>query len=190
MNTYQWIKGEKAGNIVTSDGTTVLENNQEFLIFQDGSRCNTALMGDYIMEITVNSNGEHDLILLNEIAPTPIQRVEKPKASPNISATYVESPKENKKLSSPVFDLLSTAKKEKRKLNLYIEIEFPSVELLKVISSSYENGTQLINDYIISELTHSQDSSIKSQIASELMKDIINKPTKITKTPKVKNESI
>jgi len=174
MNTYQWIKGEKAGTVVKSDGSTILENNQEFLIFQDGSRCNTTLLGDYIMEI--GSDNESDLILLNDVAPAPITKVV-PK--PKIKEEPVKV--EKKSTNSPIFDLLANAKKEKRKMNLYIEMEFPPADLLKIVAASYENGSDLINDYVINELTNTQDKSIKTQIANELMKDFLAKPSKITR---------
>ena len=62
IKTYQWIKGENIGDVVKSNGDTLLEGNIEFLIFTNGTRCNTALITEYLQEIP--SDHIDDLILL------------------------------------------------------------------------------------------------------------------------------
>ena len=78
--TYQWIKGEKAGDVVKSTGDTILEGNIEFLIFTNGSRCNTSLLGDMLIEVA-SDNPDDLMMMTNEMEPQPVV-VAPPKPKP------------------------------------------------------------------------------------------------------------
>lgn len=53
VQKYQWIKGEKLGKIVELE-STVIENDITFLKFNDGSRCNEAVIGEYMLDLSVD----------------------------------------------------------------------------------------------------------------------------------------
>lgn len=179
LKTYQWLKGDRAGEVVKSDGGTLLEGNLEFLIFTDGSRCNTTLLGDYIMEIA--SDGEEDLILMNDPAPQPMQRVEAPKPTPQ-PVKVENAPKS----LSPLETLLSTSKKVKEKVTITFEIEVPPADLLKVVASSFDNGEKQVFDYLTNGWTSEQTAEIKKQVGEYLMTSIFGKP----QTTKKRNEKV
>jgi hypothetical protein len=175
--TYQWIKGEKAGNVVKSDGTTIMEGNIEFIVFGDGSRCNTTLLGDYIMEIA--SDHQDDLILLNEVAPVPVQRVIKndtPQPKP-------EPVKVKQSQQSPVDSLLLGAKKKKQKVLISVDVDVPTPDLLKVVADSFEDGEKHISNYLKSSL---DSDKIKDQIVEHIMSTVFVKEPKT----KRKNERV
>lgn len=173
VKTYQWIKGDKAGEVVKSDGTLLQEDETNFVVFLDGSRCNEDLFGDYIMEIA--SDHSDDLILMNEMSPTPLTRVE-----PVIEKPKAKVVKEITK--SPLEALLSTSKKFTRSVGVCIQIEVPPNDLIKVLSSSFDDGKDQVITYLKNSITDEMVEKIKTQIAIELTSNIFEDDIITTET--------
>lgn len=134
---FQWIRGERAGQTVKSSGSTYIDDdNMEFLVFEDGTQCNTLLIGEWI--IPLDTPGEGFIF-------------EDPKPEPPMH-TYAEAsaPPAAVKPVNPIHDLLEMSKKHDTSISVKIELKMPSEELMKVIQDSYENGAGLIGDYLIS----------------------------------------
>jgi hypothetical protein len=177
LKTYQWIKGDEAGKVVKSDGSTILEGNIEFMIFTDGSRCNANLMNDYIMEIV----DENDLILLRDTAPEPMSR--KVQSQPKQVETKV--PEISKKdIENPVATLLNNSKKKKQQVALTIEITVPPADLMKIVSTSFDDGMKQIESFIENSIDESLQISIKKQIATQVIEEIFGSPIKTIKVKK------
>lgn len=180
MKTYQWIKGEKAGSIVKSDGSKMQEDNTEFLIFEDGTRCNTMLIGDYLFEI--NSEKEEDWIMLNDVAPTPVNKIE-----PTITTVIPDntiSVEEMKNVytevkRSPIYNLLESAKKQQKTIDIKIKIDVPQVDLINVILASFDNGEEEIKHYLDESIFNAtQFDIISKQILDSIYKDFFIKKEK------------
>jgi hypothetical protein len=184
--TYQWIKGEKAGDVVKSNGDTILEGNIEFLIFVDGSRCNTSLLGDMLIEVA-SDNPDDLLMMTNEMTPQP-KVVEMPKPAPATKAppTPVQV-KPTPTTDSPLVSLLSSSKKTKEKVMITVEMELPPADLLKVVAASFDDGEKQIFNYLVNGLSHEQNEAIRKQIAETIMTTVFGKETKTTKR---KNEKL
>jgi hypothetical protein len=184
--TYQWIKGEKAGDVVKSTGDTILEGNIEFLIFVDGSRCNTSLLGDMLIEVA-SDNPDDLLMMTNEMTPQP-KVVEMPKPAPTTKAppTPVQV-KPTPTTDSPLVSLLSSSKKTKEKVMITVEMELPPADLLKVVAASFDDGEKQIFNYLVNGLSHEQNEAIRKQIAETIMTTVFGKETKTTKR---KNEKL
>jgi len=184
--TYQWIKGEKAGDVVKSTGDTILEGNIEFLIFVDGSRCNTSLLGDMLIEVA-SDNPDDLLMMTNEMTPQP-KVVEMPKPAPATKAppTPVQV-KPTPTTDSPLVSLLSSSKKTKEKVMITVEMELPPADLLKVVAASFDDGEKQIFNYLVNGLSHEQNEAIRKQIAETIMTTVFGKETKTTKR---KNEKL
>jgi len=184
--TYQWIKGEKAGDVVKSTGDTILEGNIEFLIFVDGSRCNTSLLGDMLIEVA-SDNPDDLLMMTNEMMPQP-KVVEMPKPAPATKAppTPVQV-KPTPTTDSPLVSLLSSSKKTKEKVMITVEMELPPADLLKVVAASFDDGEKQIFNYLVNGLSHEQNEAIRKQIAETIMTTVFGKETKTTKR---KNEKL
>jgi len=190
IKTYQWIKGEKAGDVVKSTGDTILEGNIEFLIFTNGSRCNTSLLGDMLIEVA-SDNPDDLMMMTNEMEPQPVM-VAPPKPKPAPVQKDVPVKKEEptvalKEVTSPVVSLLSSSKKTKEKVTIAVEMELPPAELLKVVSASFEDGEKQIFDYLVNGLSPDQNEAIRKQIAETIMATVFGKETKTTKR---KNEKL
>jgi hypothetical protein len=179
LTTYQWIKGDRAGDVVKSDGTILQEGDINFLVFTDGTRCNENLLGDFIMSVA--SENEEDLILLNEIAPQPLQVVNKPK--PEAKPTEKSNPV--KKVDSPLVSLLSTAKKNPKTVKIELTIDVPPYDLIRVLAGSFEDGNEQILNYLISTFTPEAIDEITRKAALDIMADILEEKENLEKYERV-----
>lgn len=171
---FQWVRGEQIGKIVKSFGETFIDDNIEFMIFEDGSQCNTALIGEWLSPI----EGPQNALILPE--PDPIQ-----KPVNNIDRHSHPPPSQKAQVASnPIHDLLRVSKKKKMKIQLNLEVEMPSEDLIKVINDSYDNGTAEIGNFLV--------ASINQEVIMEQIEKILrSKLEEITKKKRItKNESI
>jgi len=133
---FQWIRGEKAGMIVKSTGSTFIDDdNMEYLVFEDGTQCNTMLIGEWILPLD---------------SPNDAYMLEEPTAIPSKPAQLEVPPPPPTKAINPIHDLLEMSKKHDTSISVKIEVKMPSEDLMKVIQDSYDNGADLIGDYLIS----------------------------------------
>jgi len=174
---FQWIRGEQIGKIVKSFGETFIDDNIEFMIFEDGSQCNTALIGEWLAPI----EGPQNALILPE--PDPIQ-----KPANNMPGHSNTPPPPTQKApivkANPIHDLLRVSKKKKMKIQLNLEVEMPSEDLIKVINDSYDNGSSEIGNFLV--------ASISQEVIMEQIEKILrSKLEEITKKKRItKNESI
>ena len=183
--TYQWIKGDNAGKVVESNGDTILEDNIEFLIFTNGTQCNTSLLGDFIMEVP--SSHPSDLFMEpDELKPVPPPKPKPVNTAPAQKGTPPSVTKETAS-ANPVVSLLTSSKKTKEKITITIEMELPPADLLKVVAASFEDGEKQIFDYLVNGLSPEQNDAIRKQIAETIMGTVF---VKETKTIKRKNEKL
>lgn len=177
VKTYQWTKGEKMGNVVKTIGEKFIEDNIEYLVFNDGSMINTSLMNEYLIEIP----SESEAMMMQDLAPTPLQRVEKKKHAPEPApqAHYVQQVK-----LSPLENLLLDSKKTKETFTIDLEIELPSIELMKVLADSYDSGEDQILKFLASSIKFEY---IKEKIAGQIAQKVFNRKPKTTKK---KNERL
>ena len=57
VKTYQWTKGDRVGSIVKSIGESFIEDNIEYIVFNDGTMVNSSLMGEFLIEIPSETEG-------------------------------------------------------------------------------------------------------------------------------------
>jgi hypothetical protein len=169
LKTYQWIKGERAGDVVKTDSETVEDGGMLFLVFTDGSRCNASLVGDYILEVE-NDNPEN-LFMINDIAPQALQRVE-----PVVKEVKQLDRVKPDKTASPLEALLLSSKKSEQKVGVTISINVPPFDLIKVLASSFDDGQEQVLRYLQDSITPEMVDGLKRQIALELTADIFDLP--------------
>ena len=179
LKTYQWIKGERAGDVVKSDGSIINDGGIDFITFTDGSRCNNALVGDYVMEV-LDDNPEN-LFMLNDIAPEPLHMMETnglPHAPTpdrsiyNQPSTPTQSTQTTAPAVSPLEALLATSKKTEKVVGVSLKINVPPFDLIKVLAASFDDGQHQVLNYLQNSITPEMVEELKRQIAIELTSDI------------------
>jgi hypothetical protein len=161
MKYYQWIKGDNAGKVVTWTGETyndeVLETN--YIVFNDGSRANTEIIGDFLLE--VKSEKDEDLILQDELKPVVQQK--------NINKEVIkeavkEIVREEIKMS-PIHQVLSDSKKTKTTVSVSIVVDIPPPNLMSILTETYPGGEDEVLRYISNSINI---ESVREQIAKQI----------------------
>jgi hypothetical protein len=189
---FQWIKGDNAGKVVEWEGSmTVTPEGKPSLIFKDGTTGEESLLNDFFVEVA--SPNQWDLVLLPETSIAPSQPnasnptqpiiydsqedpdiiVARPPAGwvPPKRAERVKADEPIKETQSPIFKLLADSKKTDTVVNVSVDTEVPSAELMRVLSDSYENGQEEVLKYLASTLDLEE---IKMQIARQIWRHTIN----------------
>lgn len=180
IKTYQWIKGELAGKVVTWDNVSFYDEamDMNFMVFQDGSRANASLLNDFFIEI----HDANDLMLIPEIPQEPLP-VE---INPPLQRVKLESTPIVQKIEqtqSPMHVLLHESNKKTLTINTDIQVDIPPIELMKVLSSSYADGEQQVLNYITSTINI---EDIKKQISKQIWLTISPPAPVIPKRQKTK----
>ena len=160
IKTYQWTKGERLGQIVKTIGETFKEDNIEYLVFNDGSMINTSLMGEYLIEIP----SESEAMLMSDIAPQPMQRVE---AKKPIQANVVKVDS-----LSPIQRLLTDCKKIPTEYTFTVQLPMPSLDLIRVLADTYENGNEQVLEFLVSSIKF---DDVKETLAEKIRETLFDK---------------
>jgi len=174
--TYQWLKGDRAAEFVKWDGEIVNDDGVNYMIFQDGSRANEELINDFFIEVP----NENEPFFIKEFA-TPQPNYIHPsfpdlgvENNPPLERVVNEAPSPS--WFSPVEKLLTDSKKNKTTVNAAIVIDIPPVDLMRILSDSYENGEKLVLDYLASTIN---TDDIRKQIAHQIWVQSSSKKKKI-----------
>lgn len=189
IKTFQWIKGERAGEFVKWDGTIVQEGDLNFLVFEDGTRGNENILNDFFIEVA----SENDPFYITEAME---KQYAKDRVSFDMKLNNSHELKQqdsfpepgnfqtNTQPDNPIAKLLKDSKKTKSSIEISIVVDIPPVELMKVLSDSYDDGEKRVLDYLSNSL-NSED--IKKQIAHQIWVNSFTK--KKTKSTRI-NETI
>ncbi len=195
-STFEWIKTERKGEI-SKFLCFDYENGQEFLLFEDGSKLNTNVLGEVMLrhdhESLVLGEALHEETFVtgpivnqrdsynNMIAGIPFDDGSAPLIPAQIQAASVnETPLEQKNVfaepSDPVISILEKAKKKQEKISVNFTVNIPSKEIYSIIKENFENTDEIILNDIMSQI--SQDV-LRIALGNEL-KTIYSKKRKKT----------
>lgn len=181
VKTYQWTKGDKLGNVVKSIGETFVEDNIEYLVFNDGSMINSALINEYLIEIP----SESEAMLMQDVAPTPMARIQnEPKRNPQPQTNFVQHVE-----LSPLEKLLLDSKKTKETFTIELDIDLPSIELMKVLAASYDDGEDQVLRFLASSIKFEE---VKDNLALQIKSKAFageSKPAKPARTTNTRKKS-
>ena len=142
---FQWIKGEKMGNIegfrdVISDETT----GMSFLEFVSGGRINLELLNEYMDMFPaskVDFSSVNTAITHSEIpAITQTTQAKVQKIQPQVSSIELEE--------SPIYTLLKKQKENWVNVNITLKLNLPSKSLYNVLISSFDGAENEVIDYV------------------------------------------
>jgi len=168
LKTFQWIKGEKAGSFVKWGGDIKDEDGMNFLLFEDGTRANEELLGDYIMEVPNENEPFYVTDSMEEKYEKDRQAMNNQVLPNNVHAESFPNPgnfQGHQQPESPIAKLLKDSKKTKSSIGINIVVDIPPVDLMKVLSDSYEDGEKQVLDYLSGSLNV---EDIKRQIAHQI----------------------
>lgn len=170
--TFEWVKTERVGDI-SKFKSFLVENEVEYVVFQDNTRINSALLGDIVMM----HKSEFDLMTVREDFTEPEIQSQPNTPPPPPPSQEPKGIKESEQpvpsqASNPVHELLKKAKKKKQKLVLQLDLQLPSEEMYSIISENFEKGDDDIVEFIMAELS---PELIKRAINSALRDKYTNK---------------
>lgn len=171
--TFQWLKGERAGEFVKWDGEIQSDGDMNFLVFNDGTRGNEGLIGDYFIEVASEQEGFIDAEMMKpQSSYQPLPQQHNPPLQRVPAPAPIEAPFEPKSRApeNPITRLLLDSKKVNTKIKLDIEVDIPAAELMKVLADSYENGEEHVLEFLATTI-----SDIRIEVAKQIWSDIKKK---------------
>ena len=144
IKRYQWIKGDNVGDL-----ENLSSDDDKFLIFESGRKCNKNLIGEFVLEIT------HDSEILS--LGTQETKVKATKVSPSILEKSSKT-KTKRVSSNPIIPVLEKAKTKSIKLNIRIPMDLPSKEFISVLNESFDDDVlDILSEYIISNIENHRE---------------------------------
>ena len=167
---YVWAKTERAGDIVTVEGT-----EGKFTTFTDGTKCATDLISEFLMEARDEDNAASLANSFKDSAVTEPQRNPEP---------IVEN--KNTKPTGEVDVMLEMLKKisAKNTISMPLELNVPSKEVYELFKDQMDITKADLNDHILA-LVLSQIDNLQEQLkpqAEEFIKSYYNGKKPRTKT--------
>ena len=145
---FQWTKGEKQGTIEIFE-----KQDGKFLEFQSGRRCNSDLIGEFVIEIKDDS----EILQFEDPVSKPAKKDKMPyKAGKTVESTPI------KKIDNPLIPLIEKSKKSKKKLNLRIDLELPSKEFLNVMEENFDdNIIEVLSEHCVNNIEDPKKALLK-----------------------------
>lgn len=160
---FQWTKGEYIGEIESWTGETMNDDEMSFFVFESGRQANIELLNDVFVSI---ASPNEPMIEAGMMMSTPVR---KPK--PSVPSMKNMTPPPPKKETNPIFALLEKSIKANAAEELTLNIQLPPKDLIKVISSSFEDGEETVLNYLISQISVEE---IQNQIKEQLRLSLFN----------------
>ena len=142
---FQWIKGDKMGNVEKFDGVLQDEaTGMTFVNFKGGGRINLELLEEYLDTFPATKVDFDDTqispdvpvnVLPNEVQPQPAS----PKRN-TVSSVALEE--------SPIYKLLKQQKENWVNVNISLKLNLPPKSLFNVLISSFDSANEEIINYV------------------------------------------
>jgi hypothetical protein len=159
---YVWSKTERAGDIVTVDTT-----DGDFTIFTDGTRINSSLMNEFLMEAANDTQAA--------ALAQPFVDVEESKGLSEIK----EPQRDPDPVETGTVNVMLEMRRKisaKNTLTMPIELNLPSTEVYSLFKNQMDITEEELNDHIL-ELVLSQIDNLQEQLkpqAKEFINDYYN----------------
>jgi len=146
---FQWIKGDKIGNIETVSGT-----DHEWTLFESGARISSSLINEFMIPITTY-DAPLDFTSSPQPAPVERRRDRSPRTG-SVQASHIEK--------SPIRILFDKQKNtDNITLNLSLNITVPKNDIFDIMCVSFD----------AEEVTKELYMFIADQIKDDQLKDVV-----------------
>ncbi len=149
---FQWIKGDKSGNIEGyKDVTEDIGTGLRFLEFKSGGRMNLQLLSEYMVTFPASRVDFSDLEMKRSSDPTS-QNIVPPLPKDQTQQTKTIKPVQTvasvELEESPIYTLLKKQKENWVNVNITLKLNLPSKSLYGVLISSFDGAESEIIDYV------------------------------------------
>jgi len=164
--TYQWLKTENAGKVVTITG----ESEDGFMEFNDGSRCNKTLLNEFLIEI---ESTKAALPLAEDLSSKKKSKPLAKKLKPKVTEREIGDNMYTGAPENPIRELLKRqSSTNKMRSELVIDVQIPTPAVYEILKESFGNNvdteiTQMAIESInINELKDKLDELLKKKVKS------------------------
>ena len=142
---FQWIKGDKMGNVEKFDGVTTDESTgMTFIDFKGGGRINLELLEEYLESFPASKVDFGDTQISPDVPVNPLPKdvQTQPAASKRntVSSVALEE--------SPIYKLLKQQKENWVNVNISLKLNLPPKSLYNVLISSFDGANEEIINYV------------------------------------------
>jgi hypothetical protein len=148
---YQWIKGDKAGNVEQYSS-----HDNDWVYFQGGSRISAQLITEYMIQ--VDANTPLDLSIT--------------KSQPVTNKKQVQAEVKRRDEFNPVKSLLKQAAKNKQQFSYRFDIDIPKQQVYTLIKDSFESDVdELLVEMVMSNVDKNElYDNVRKQLKEQILK--------------------
>lgn len=187
---FEWVKTDRQGDVCRFQKFTV-ENGIEFVVFNDGSRVNSALIGDVVLKhehesqlmgteigapakTTGNPDEPYEFPVISDIKKITVvdHKITEGLPSAESVSTFsgatpiTTSP--STLVTPAVQSILEKAKKKKQKISLELQLEIPSSDVLNIIRENFNGSDEDLYNFFIQKID-------KKKFVSAIINAVSNK---------------
>jgi hypothetical protein len=157
---FEWVKTERTGEVCYFS-EIISEGGDEYILFTDGSRVNSSLLGDVVLIHDKNAEILGDL-LSNPPVSNPQPQNQNP--APLSKPTPQPQPQKNVEID-PVKAILTKTKRKKQNLNLTISVNLPSKDLYLVVKENFPNMDDVLLEDVMDQI---KEKALRDSLKKEL----------------------
>jgi hypothetical protein len=152
---FEWVKTERQGDVCRFQ-TILFENEVEYVLFTDGTRIRTDLIGDIVL---AHQYPEEILGFTPEAMDTPY-------TDPILSQQPLITQHATRVIETdPVVAILEKTKKRTEKITLTLNLKIPAPDLYNVIKENFDNTDEILLNSVMDQI---HDNLLRDALKKEL----------------------
>lgn len=149
----QWVKGDKLGKV-----ETVVDETSEWINFESGSRINSSLLKEFMIDVT-----DTEFLVDTEIT----------QKKPQVNTSVPNDQNHEVKVENPIMSLFKTMENtDQHNLSINIPIDIPTHDIFKILKGTFgkDKVESTFEDYINDQLNESELKNAISESVGNLIK--------------------
>lgn len=171
---FEWVKTERQGDVCKFQ-TILFENDVEYVLFTDGTRIRTDLIGDIVLA------HQYQEEIIGGFTPPSVS--EAPYVDPMLANQPIVAGIKTQTVTrviseaiDPVVSILEKTKKKTEKITLTLHLKIPAPDLYNVIKENFDNTDEILLDSVMEQI---HDNLLKDALKKELQ-NIYQKRKKVS----------